>query len=228
MPKRKPLRVVLNKSHLALITFLKGAVKTSRFKNLFIDKDGSTIAVNDFGIVGVEGVSKALTDKTLYAGQHTNLKSPIILTESFAKEIDRAIPKDTNMAGALEYFLLKDGDRIKAVTHDGRQEKTFTGLRFNGSFIDWHTLTDRIMQSKTTEKIILNFAALKDVMDTLHKLHAGYGASVIVSMEIKEMGIILRTKTKQGLNVTAILSRYTGRGIKFDEQSRWEANIFST
>jgi len=213
--------MLINKTNLEVYRISKSDKNQDRLNLVHINSDGSTVGANSRSLLLVSPVRDEIKGKVPITEVGWSGGD---ITRDVAKDITKAIGKDRQFDGLLEYCNIEfSDDKTKVTTTDGKVSRLLRFNKIKKGFIKFKKMLKNIFKSETKAKVIVNRDRLLDMLKALKRVAPDRSKETPVFIEVKEEGMIVKCdnrKTKQ--RIIGVISQYQG---EFVEETSWEKKL---
>lgn len=195
--------------------------------NVFICKDGSSVASNGMSAILISPVDAAMLEHVIVEDSG-GLDEVLVSTESI-KEVLKNLPKDTKFAGVLEHCSvgIGRGGKCKFKVYDGKRTRAIDVKHHKKSYIDYRKTLKTVRDKKVSVSTAINLSRLNGLIAVINEICVDSSHDTPVYIDFTSDGdILIRCldyKTKQ--RVIAVMKAYDGVEGNVPELSSWERDV---
>jgi len=217
--------MILSKSNL-LVSLVAAVQKIPLLNNIFIRKDGTTIASNGKVLIAVSPTHDKLRES--YPIKDGMVDEDFLIGCESVGQILKDLPRDIQFNGILEQCSVKlfESDVNFKITN-GRFIKESNVKRLRIKWIDYKNIISRVFKRKSSIKIVLNKNRLLNLLQALDKICPDSSSFSPIYIEFTEGNdIILRCihpKTKQ--RAIGFMTSYKTKEGTWLPSNVWERSL---
>lgn len=217
--------MILSKSNL-LASMVSAVQKIPLLNNVFVRKDGTTIASNGKVLIAVAPPNEKICKA--YPIKDGKVNEEFLIGCESIGHVLKDIPRDTKFQGILEHCSVHlDGSDIHFKTTNGRVTRESNAKRLRLKWIDYKQILSRAMGKKSNVKIVLNKNRLLNLLTALDKICPDSSSFSPVFIEFTEGNDVvfrcIHPKTRQ--RAVGLMTSYKGTEGKWVGENRWERSL---
>lgn len=226
--------MIISKQNLLVVDVIKPDKNLPILDNVYIGKDGTTVAGNGKAFIAVSPVSGEVRTKLKALIKDTEVVEDIVVTSETVKEVIKNIPRDRQFAGALEHVDIQTGDGVgdgvKFYLHDGKRQRSIDGKVYPYEYAPFRKIFARARKNQVAVRYVLNAKRLLPLLNTLCNVINDPSDFSPLFVEFSTDGdVIFRGKNPiTGQRAAGIVWAYKGNESQWLELDEWENSLAET
>lgn len=220
--------MIVSKANLSPVDVIKLDKKLPVLDNVYIGKDGTTVAGNGKAFIAVSPVVSETRKKLQPLMGDTTLDRDIVVTAETIKEVLKNMPRDRQFGGALEHVDVSGEEgSVRFALHDGKRKRSIDGKAYPYDYAPFRKVFARARKNKIAVRYVLNAKRLLPMLETLCKVLDDSSDYSPLFFEFSSDGdVMIRGQSPiTGQRAVGIVWAYKGNEATWLELNEWEREL---